>query len=504
MEDPSLYFDIYHKYNNEKDTKLWLKNQIQALIQKFEESDLDHIWDKNGFQFKIKSENSHYYIQASHTLGSGFDDEIYDSDGDFLLIDSHRDIKVPDHKPEEFSVFSYKGGLYPIHKNTPIPSIFHMTPEDLSNNKLIDQVEYHINSRITLLQDNMIEFNVKCPHELAYMLHKCPKLITNIVNEYRDNFPVNYELLKAIESYAEPLVRYRVKFSKNLFANIYSDGYQPSRRSSWSTYGSDLPLVIGYRLTAGYHAYKQLITRSDDDFIFKTAKWKKFMEGLKSRKYFKNEIEGSAEYQRLEEEARQHFKQKVVFVEHSDTVVYDPTSCVPELLANYSSDLPIPPCPDVSDDLSWLNDSKKTEEELIYEKYNKFPDFKESRLNNFSSARSDVLEGVEFNEPNLEKNIEIEPEGVEKALKKLLDDFDINYCSDDSLGSLGEEEAAEMSRLMDEIGNDLKGCDDAPVGNEILNLMNSIMSQTEAGGPASNLMNVLGLNQEAEKSSQGC
>ncbi|KAF1745251.1 hypothetical protein MXB_1006, partial [Myxobolus squamalis] len=285
MASDCVYFDIFDirtLIKTSENAKLFkkIKNDVIQIIRKLSS---EYLWEHNMITVEI-SEKNVLHLHGTHFHGGCLDDEyqiasilleisqmseaifirIYDSDGEFLLID------CPIVSDNSFATL--EKCLTYIHANSII--IF---PDDNTSVEMLDSSLQIFNknakqlllsqrltcntiNRISKLNLNQHNIILLIPHKIAYLLDKCPQLITEIVHHFDEKCYKTQILVKTeSDRYSDSLVQYRVGFSKSLFAQLVSHNFIPHSKSTWwkseKSCAPSLAFILGYKITVGFVVY---------------------------------------------------------------------------------------------------------------------------------------------------------------------------------------------------------------------------------------------------------
>ncbi|KAI8126039.1 Protein ecdysoneless [Lucilia cuprina] len=109
----------------------------------------------------------------------------------------------------------------------------------------------------------------------------------------------------------EQRVRTNVCFTKCLYAMIMHSNYMPDRKIGWNLTGSPSSEeykedLLGIKLACGFEILASQAKDAKDEENSPT--WKAYVRSLQAKGYFRENIEGSADYKKLLEQAKLYFK----------------------------------------------------------------------------------------------------------------------------------------------------------------------------------------------------
>uniref|UniRef100_A0A7N6ASA3 Ecdysoneless homolog (Drosophila) n=1 Tax=Anabas testudineus TaxID=64144 RepID=A0A7N6ASA3_ANATE len=387
------------------------------------------------------------------------------------------------------------------------------------------------------------------PAGIAKVLAQRPDLVAPAVSAFYLRDPVDLHACRTFKIFPpDTRVLTLVTFTRCLYAQLLQQQFTSDRRSNFTLPPRSHPQYkaheLGMKLAHGFEilcSKCKLPSSEPEASISCNPLWKGFMDSLKRNDYFRGEIEGSARYRELTKSAENFFKQSVA----SKSSALSPGEEVLQLLHSCSSpsleelkrrESQLPP----EDSDSWLDITAQDLERMLQERSQSKEGEEEADyslvavsqgMKNFLNAMSSH-EGAELpckddeldsddlddeeDEDEEDENDE-EPSGHTEtnetetldSLKRYMDQMDqelmstnigqsfnqINYNNTDlgsgsphpsatgsSAGEVGMEEAEEEIQPLDV---DL---------NLVTNLLESLSCQAGLAGPASNLLQSLGLH----------
>ncbi|TRZ00723.1 hypothetical protein DNTS_007163 [Danionella cerebrum] len=502
-----------------------------------------------------------HITQTFHNLAA----VVHDNDGQFLLIEAAEHLpKWLDPDSSENRVFLYHGDLHIIPISTrsgevgwpkaSVPSVGQAL-EVLHSHKNVCLAKHTIRSALDRkldgypekMQQNFHHAHCYVPAGIAAVLSRRPDLVAPAVSAFYLRDPVDLQACRAFSTFPpDTRVMTSVKFTRCLYAQLLQQTFVPNRHS-------------GFTLPA--YGFEILCSRSGQPSPEQGASvgseplWRGFLESLKKRGYFKNELEGSSRYRELMTSAESFFRQSLITNHRPD--LHSPGDEVLKVLksATFSlEDLKIQEAqlpPEDSD--SWLDISPQELERLLQETgrgmknnatHTKAKQEEEQEggysliavtqgMKSFINAMSSH-EGAEIPRSFLAEPFSFDPDAVTNALDRLLgakedeldsDDFEDDYDEDEHEQNADSHEALDdMRKYMDEMDQELHGTNigksftqkdkiskraDASKSPEfveeeiqpldvdlnlVTNLLESLSSQAGLAGPASNLLQSLGLH----------
>lgn len=250
---------------------------------------------------------------------------VIDSDGEFLLIEA-ADVLPAWANPDtcEQRVYIADGSLHLV-QNSPSNATKLMPVREavvkIQNNGTLFKVSKEIQECI---EERMKEFQtadnfalhhqiVRLPLGVAMILKQKPTLIAAAVRAFCDRDPIDLKACRSMRYFPpEQRVRKNVCFTKCLYAMIMHSNYVPDRNTGWNLSGNPSSEeykedLLGIKVACGFEI---LASQAKDTKCDETSPaWKAYVRSLQSKGYFKSNIEGSVEYQRLTEQAKVYFKE---------------------------------------------------------------------------------------------------------------------------------------------------------------------------------------------------
>lgn len=249
---------------------------------------------------------------------------VIDSDGEFLLIEA-ADVLPKWANPDtcEQRVYLSNGCMHLV-QNSPSN-----TAKLMSVNTAVKKIQdnptlYKVSKEIqNCIEERMKEFEelenknlhhqiVRLPLGVAMILKKQPSLIAAAVRAFCERDPIDMKACRSMRYFPpEQRVRTNVCFTKCLYAMIMHSNYVPDRKIGWNLSGNPNSEeykedLLGIKLACGFEILASQAKDAKDEE--NSAAFKAYVRSLQAKGYFRENIEGSAEYQRLLEQAKQYFK----------------------------------------------------------------------------------------------------------------------------------------------------------------------------------------------------
>ncbi|XP_073840145.1 ecdysoneless cell cycle regulator [Musca autumnalis] len=250
---------------------------------------------------------------------------VIDSDGEFLLIEA-ADFLPKWANPDtcEQRVYICEGFINLVQNSSTNTNIKLMPVSEAVDKIQKNPTLYKVSKEIQDCINNRIkEFNstnndalhhqiVRLPLGVAMLLKKNPSLISAAVRSFCDRDPIDIKACRSMRYFPpEQRVRTNVCFTKCLYAMIMHSNYVPDRNIGWNLNGNPQSEeykedLLGIKVACGFEILaSQAKDANNED---KSPAWKAYVRSLQSKGYFRDNIEGSAEYQRLLEQAKDYFK----------------------------------------------------------------------------------------------------------------------------------------------------------------------------------------------------
>uniref|UniRef100_A0A672JIB1 Ecdysoneless homolog (Drosophila) n=1 Tax=Salarias fasciatus TaxID=181472 RepID=A0A672JIB1_SALFA len=158
------------------------------------------------------------------------------------------------------------------------------------------------------------------PAGIASVLAQRPDLVAPAVSAFYLRDPVDLQACRRFKTFPpDTRVLTMVTFSRCLYAQLQQQQFTPDRRSGFTLPPRSHPQYraheLGMKLAHGFEILcsKCRTPSSEPDApVSCNPQWKGFMASLKKNNYFRGELEGSARHKQLTRSAENFFKQSVV------------------------------------------------------------------------------------------------------------------------------------------------------------------------------------------------
>ena len=398
------------------------------------------------------------------------------------------------------------------------------------------------------------------PEKVKNLLHILPKyLISASIRCFCNRDVLDIRKCRVMREFpAKDLVKTGLILSKCLYAMLTKQEFIPDKKLNWQVPGASdanyKAAVLGFKLTCGLEillSQYQKTNRSQNlDSALDEAKYQQFENSLYAIGYFQNELKGSKNWLALSMRAKEYFLSSLGSEDNCLDQLYE---------ENYSAQLHRivrkedhedsdgkvnkylidEDLSKKADDDSWLNFEQSSFDEMLKVHFNinetslpanKIKNEKSipSELKNFLSCISN-FEGVDtLPKDNLidENKVTFDAKQFENVVKRMSKFSDNDYISDNADSELNDEveldkefkiKDAEWQSYSEQMKHELhdtkvmKICDnelieslddiDKPVDLDMgvfQNILQSYNNENGMPGPASTLLNSLGLNIEPE------
>lgn len=249
---------------------------------------------------------------------------VIDSDGEFLLIEA-ADVLPKWASPDtcEQRVYLSNGYMHLVQNspsNTAKTMLVAAAVTKIQNNPTLYKVSKEIQCCI---EERMKEFEsventnlhhqiVRLPLGVAMILKKQPSLIAAAVRAFCERDPIDMKACRSMRYFPpEQRVRTNVCFTKCLYAMVMHSNYVPDRKIGWNLSGNPNSEeykedLLGIKLACGFEILASQAKDAEDEE--NSPAWKAYVKSLQAKGYFRENIEGSADYKRLMEQAKMFFK----------------------------------------------------------------------------------------------------------------------------------------------------------------------------------------------------
>ncbi|XP_017064631.1 protein ecdysoneless [Drosophila eugracilis] len=255
---------------------------------------------------------------------------VSDSDGEFLLIEAAD--ALPDWaSPEtcEHRVYLVGGCLQLLQnsggnsQNKPLTIATAVQRIRLNPTlyRCSREIQSCIDSRLKEYQIAQPHFSIhrqvlELPHSAAQLLKQQPRLLSSAVRAFCERDSLDVKALRTMRYFPPEATRLRtnVRFTRCLYAMLSHQQYLPEKRLGWNLtdpvseperYKEQL---LGVKLASGLEILATQAKRLEGQQLEDLPAWRSYLRSLQSKGYFRNNTEGSAEYQELLNKAKEYFR----------------------------------------------------------------------------------------------------------------------------------------------------------------------------------------------------
>lgn len=255
---------------------------------------------------------------------------VCDADGEFLLIEAAD--ALPDWaNPEtcEQRVYLVNGGLQLIQNSTntsknqrlPMATAVHRIRINPTLYRCSKEIQNCIDGRLKEFQPAATHVSihrqiVQLPQNAAHLLKQRPSLIASAVRAFCERDSLDTKALRTMRYFPpeSPRIRTNIAFTRCLYAMLMHSQYTPERRVGWKladavanpeAYKEQL---LGVKIASGLEILASQAKRSGDEAEQNTPAWRAYKRSLQGKGYFRDNLEGSVEYERLLATAKEYFK----------------------------------------------------------------------------------------------------------------------------------------------------------------------------------------------------
>ncbi|XP_055911872.1 protein ecdysoneless [Eupeodes corollae] len=458
-------FPPTNKDNNEDDDKneTHLESLLQKIKAQVDQISEDYIWHKDEFNLTIRTEareslreeeNNEKQVPLPPHLhgithyGDNIQDEwfivhllyeitrenagvvarVVDADGEFLVIEA------ADYLPKwanpdtcEQRVYIAEGHLLLV-QNSPSNTAAVLSVAGALSKISQNPTLYRVSANIqNCVDERLNEFTKErrqeaihtqvahLPIGVASILAQRPSLIAPACRAFCERDPIDMKACRAMRFFPpEDRVRTAVKFTRCIYAMLMHSAYVPDRRTGWNLASATSPEeykedLLGVKIACGFEILASQAKENGD--LENDSAWRAYLRSLVSKGYFKDNLEGSAKYNQLMEDAKSFFianrlrfrtrpvvGKEIVQMLHS----LDPVNA--EKLREDESSLPR------SDSDSWLDISSEELDAMLTKKYGTkklFSPAGDMNAKEFTSNITDFLDrqsefdGIDDDEPTV-------------------------------------------------------------------------------------------------------
>ncbi|EDW78791.1 uncharacterized protein Dwil_GK12519 [Drosophila willistoni] len=257
---------------------------------------------------------------------------VCDSDGEFLLIeaaDALPDWASPDTCEQRVYLVN---GVLQLVQNSPSTSRTKRMPMSQAVERIrLNPTLYRCSKNIQNCIDMRLkEFQLAQPHfsihqqivelpqNAAGLLKMRPSLVSAAVRAFCDRDSLDSKALRSMRYFPpeSKRVRTNVRFTRCLYAMLMHSQYTPERRLGWQLTDSlSQPerykeQLLGVKLASGLEILASQAKSLGDNKDATSPAWRAYVRSLQSKGYFKDNLEGSSEYQQLLAKAKEYYQEQ--------------------------------------------------------------------------------------------------------------------------------------------------------------------------------------------------
>lgn len=412
-------------------------------------------------------------------------------------------------------MFIYKGDIHlipptivSISSTLKLNEAIEIIIQRSSETKASSDIQEVILKRVSFSSEISKHFHkavLNLPVDIAAVLTLKPSLISALVTTYCSADALEVKHYKDI--HFDDCVRVEVLFSKYLYAMLMNAKFPNIRKLK--QFELNKMDQLGVKLTCGY---KTIMNKASKD-IFATSEYQKFLNSLTNNGYFKNNIEGSKDYNQLLDKAKDYFYtlecpiNSYVSNQITNIILSPEFEGVKE---NIKQKCKMSLFEEDSDD--WLNIQPNELNEFLNTQYGNKVTIKNdetitsatitNKLTKFLKESSD-FEGIEQtrSEAQDDNNIEFDSDEFVNCLEKMLNiiskDGDITPSDTSDFSDDDDDNGVEVSPSEQdlELASKLKSTHKTSADNNSDVLQNLIQSMKEEGlsGPSSTVLRTIGV-----------
>eukprot|EP00099_Drosophila_melanogaster_P020700 NP_647707.1 ecdysoneless [Drosophila melanogaster] len=410
---------------------LQIRNEISAIVRE-KSLERSYLWHKDEFQLQVRLGGAEERLLNEETnpeeeaelgdlpphfhgvthYGDNISDEwfvvyllteitrargdciarVSDSDGEFLLIEAAD--ALPDWaSPEtcEQRVYLVGGHLQLLQNSAASsqdkPLTMAMAVQRIRMNPTLyrcsQEIQSCIDARLKEYQIAQPHFSIhrqvlELPHSAAQLLKQKPRLLSSAVRAFCERDSLDIKALRTMRYFPPEATRVRtnVRFTRCLYAMLSHQQYLPEKRLGWhltdpvsepERYKEQL---LGLKLASGLEILATQAKRVEGQQLEDLPAWRSYLRSLLSKGYFRDNIEGSAEYQELLNKAKVYFRgnqERFRTASRAGAEILDlllhPAEAASEELRDEENNL------QPSDSDEWLNISAEDLDSMLQDRY---------------------------------------------------------------------------------------------------------------------------------------
>lgn len=334
---------------------------------------------------------------------------------------------------------------------------------------------------------------VYVPISAALLLKQNPQLISYAVRAFCNRDSIDMKTCRAMKHFPpETRVYTQVTFTKCLYALLTYHKYKPNQRTGWNLPDEKHETFnahdLGLKIACGLEICAAKVKNEQNDDVEHHKGWQIFANQLKQNGYFGDAIDGSQEYTKRSNTAKQYFK--ILSENHStyvDAIAREMHAHLKDmsiLNEQYKTDISSEYDVTLNDNEDWMNISQEDLDNMMSERYgikktlhcNNVNDSENdandlgTNLNTFLAQKSE-FDGVDFrplfrDESNNittsgsnntqttgNTNIDFNPDAFQSHLNDMLDFVIPEDNWDSHSDSMSDFDEEDMGRNIEMLGN---------------------------------------------------
>ncbi|ORX92838.1 SGT1-domain-containing protein [Basidiobolus meristosporus CBS 931.73] len=409
VEENCVEYEIYFPVDSNTSNELYLDFLEEKRIQLFAHIQPwlnDYIWNKESFNLRIRQGNDsgstiftdciedEWFIVSLLKEASQIFPEVFDNDGDFLLIEAA--LQLPEWITPENSqnrVYIYNGALHiiPIPKT---PADFGIFPagqisvqkgieiirknsrSTIQNNGIQNTIQHRLAGYPEKAREQIHRAKVSIPRRIAHILKSNPQLVAPAVEAFYTRDPIAMKACHRMENFPpNTSISTTVRFTRTIYSQLMGQRFHPPKSFHLPPLSSPLyqEAELGMKLACGFemlcsargHRRRSDILSPETYTFDSDSKWHKYLEKLKEYNYFQGELEGSLLYRQLEKKAKEQY---ISILESSSSDIASDSYVQDQIDAII--DTPLPKDSELinnesEDDDSWMDVDAQQLEELL-------------------------------------------------------------------------------------------------------------------------------------------
>ncbi|XP_055316971.1 protein ecdysoneless [Sitodiplosis mosellana] len=398
-----------------------LENFRQNVNDSVQQFTVDYIWHKEPFQLVIRTpETARLFNECKiqddlppHLYGLTFYGEniqdewyiveiinhltkiyphvigrIFDADGEFLLIEA-ADVLPGWANPDTCAqrVFMHNGRIIIVQNETTECETNAVLPVSVGLKRIREDVNlYESDAIMKCIEQRFVGTKkstllhracIYLPISAALLLKQNPQLISYAVRAFCNRDEIDMKLCRAMKHFPpETRVFTQVTFTKCLYALLTYHNYKPSHRTGWNLPNEKSNTFtahnLGMKIACGLEICASKVQNEQND-VENSKEWQIFTGQLKQNGYFGDAIEGSQEYTKRLDTAKQYFR--ILSQNHSTYIdavareIHEHLKDMSTLNEQFNDDILFDYDASLNDSEDWMNISQEDFDNMMTERY---------------------------------------------------------------------------------------------------------------------------------------